>query len=266
MKIDLLNENTYALYDDKGEQVEQGPVTDEHRSAARIKAWTGSKSQRARLLRAVGRSKAIQVEVQPIALDIGGEMAEEPEMDDRYAEAEHEHDYAPGEHEHPHTHDDFARLSEALTEESRLRFKADSDLEAKYKSHLHPELAQVYHVHSDIYETFNVINNRITAVEASVPKETQAHQHNDLHERLNLITSEVTSLRNMFTGLENRIQEGIDNMVAAFNARVETLQPKGDFITRDEYNPLTQGKRKYRVKVVSQQNVDGKQHMNLEEV
>ena len=263
MKIDLLDVNTYALFDDKGVEIEKGAILPEWREKQR--------SQKKGLRAVIAEAKKVKVS-QPLAVQVEGETVvvvpvHEHEYDERYSSSEHEHDYAATGHNHgTHSHDEFSLFKAAIEAESRDRYKGDQQAEAKYRNHLHPELAQAFHTHEDIYATFNVINQRITAAEGRIPTEILPHQHNDLLEAINLLRSEVQGLRREVGSLGNKVEAEDTAIRALIETRIADCQPKGEYVTREEMNPLTQHKRAYRVKVKSQQNVDGSTFMNLEEV
>lgn len=263
MKIDLLDDNTYALYDGDT-QVKQAPITQEMRDEARIKKWTGSESQVRRLKAVIGRIEAVIVE-SPIstAVEVDGQTvivvpAHEHPIDDRYAEAEHDHAYSALDHDHgTHSHDEFLLIRTAIEEESRTRYKADQEQEGRYKVHAHPELAPAFHQHADVYASLNVINERITTVEASIPKDVQAHVHNDVIEAINLLRAEMHGLRGEVSSLGHRLDAEDRALLSLLDARVSELQPKGDYATREEL-PIANGLPNIiRLKKKSSQGVDG---------
>lgn len=261
MNIRLIDENTYERLDDNGVQVGQVGVTQEMRDGARTKHM-----KLETYIRKV--VEKVTTEAPLAAVPVEGETVvvvppHEHDLDERYALSEHEHDYAPAVHYHDHTHDEFLVLKDALEEESRVRFKADQQAEAKYSSHMHPELAQAFHTHADIIELLNVLNNRVTSVAATIPTETQPHQHNDILQALETIRSEVTSIRNQVTGAENRAEENIRRAEDKLRLEMQDIQPKGDYAMKADLDALT--KRKAEWVELSRQTVDGKLRIVLEE-
>lgn len=260
MNINLINDDTYEVLDDDGVQIEQGSVTQDMRDRARAKKWS--------VRRLIAEDKKVRID-RPVLVAVGSEEVaivpdHDHEFDDRYAPAEHEHDLPS--HEHPHSHDEFMVLKQAIEEESRNRYSADDGLKHAFDEHKHPEYAQTFHAHDDVYASLNVLRGMVTAVEARIPTEMQPHQHNDVIEALNLLRSEVHGIRQELNSLGNRIDAEALTTRSLIAQASEDLQPKGDYLTRDEINPLTQSKRVYRVKVRSRQNVDGDEHMTLEDV
>jgi hypothetical protein len=258
MKVKLLDENTYELLNDKGEQVQQGPVLEEWKQEAR----TLKKARVDVVAMKLNASVATTVER---TSEVKGRAAQAPHEHPEYLSAlpEHEHPYAPADHAHPHTHDEFAMFKAAIEAESQNRFQADKAMEAKYSVHVHPELAQAFHTHEDIYASLNVIRGMVTTVEASIPKEIQPHQHNDTADAISVLRSEITSLRGMVSSLETRLLEAVDKATWKLKADLEDSQPKGDYVTREEFGSLT--KRKAEYVELSRQNVNGRNRITLEE-
>lgn len=260
MKVNLINDDTYEVLNDKGEQIEQGAITQEMKDRAKTKRWS--------VRRLIADDKKIRVE-RPLSVTVDGETVivvptHEHEFDDRYAVFDHAH--ALQEHDHNHTHDEFLTFKNAIEAESRNRFGADDGLKKSLDEHKHPENAQTFHTHDDVYASLNVLRGMVTAVDARIPTEIQPHQHNDNLEQLNLLRSEMHGVRQELNSLSNRIDAEAIATRALIAQNAEDLQPKGDYLTREEINPLTQSKRTYRVKVRSEQSVDGERHMTLEEV
>jgi hypothetical protein len=257
MKIDLLDDNTYALFNDKGEQVKQAPITQQMRDEAKRKR---------RSIRAlIAEAEKVKVD-KPLAVQVEGETVvvvppHEHEFDERYAAAEHDHPLK--EHDHPHSHPELSTFKLAIEQESRSRYQADQEQEARYKAHMHPELAQAFHTHEDIYATLNVINGRITLVEGRIPTEAPAHQHGDINEAISALRSEVTSLRGVIAGLETRFDEALSRASSALRSEMQDIQPKGDYATKADLESLT--KRKGQFILLSDQEVNGKHRWTLEE-
>lgn len=265
MNIKLLDENTYERLNDKGEQIGQVSITQEMRDEAKkrrmgIDRYISSVLEKVRIERPILSQPVEGEEVTVVP-------AHEHEYDERYSAFDHGHDYHDHDYAAPdHGHDEFLLFKNAIEAESQHRYEADSNTHALLADHKHPELAQTFHTHDDVYASLNVLRGMVTAVEASIPKEIQPHIHNDLVEAINLIRSELHGLRQEVTSLGSRIDAEALTTRALIDQRTEDLQPKGAYLTREEMNPDTLHKRTYRVKVKSKQNVSGDDFMTLEEV
>lgn len=254
MNIRLLDENTYELLNDAGEQVQQGPVLDEWKQEARSLKKARVDVVAAKLGASVATTVERTADVRPRA---GSHPHEHPEYLSALPEHDHDDRYAPAVHEHPHEHPEINLLRMGIEEESRTRYKADQEQEARYKNHLHPELAQAFHTHEDIYASLNILRGMVSAVEGLIPKETQPHVHNDLVESINLLRSEMHGLRAEVNSLSSRLDAEDDALRALIESRISEVQPKGDYATRDELPVAIGLPNMIRLKEKSSQEVSG---------
>jgi hypothetical protein len=254
----VLGDNNYELFNDKGEQVKQAPITQQMRDEAKRKR---------RSIRAIiAEAEKVKVE-KPLSVQVEGETVvvvppHEHEFDERYAAAGHEHPLK--EHEHQHTHPEFATHKTAIEQESRYRLEADQVIEKKLAEHAHPEYAQAFHSHEDVYANLNALSKGIADVRAAIPTETPPHAHTDLVEAIAMLRSENTSLRAIIASLETRFEEALSRAMASLRGEMQDIQPKGDYATKADLESLT--KRKGEFVLLSSQEVNGKTRWALEEV
>lgn len=157
-------------------------------------------------------------------------------------------------HQHPHVHEDF------LNEVKAVRDKFS-------------EFAR--HGHDDVSAALENANRRLTIQEAHVHDEVPAHSHSEvagLREEVadlratvinlgRLISEQATQIAAMSDRITN---SGIDQIAALQNA-VTSLQPKGEYVTREE---LTNRKAQYNLLRESHEDRAGKHVVivTLEEV
>ena len=266
MKVKLLDENTYGIFDDADTEVGKGSITAEMRSRVR-KNKTLSKVVK----------EAVEAELGKAVDDIPAELVQtaepvtvpyhEHDADDRYAPAEHVHDYQPIGTITPHKHDAFQVLGAALEGLQKLVQHENEEFSKLLTSHKHMDYAAQFHLHADINENLNLLSRQIAEVRALIPAEAPAHQHNDTADAISILRSEITSLRQALDFERGKRAEDADRVQSYVQAQIEASRPDlSVYATKDELNSISLRSGRFQLRMLSDQVVNGKKVWTVEEV
>lgn len=265
VKIKLLDENTFGIFNDSGVEVEKRSVTAEMRAAV-----TKKKS-----LTAVIKA-ALEAEGQQVA-DIPAEMVQTAEpvtvpfhehpYDERAAEAAHEHEYQKIGEITPHKHDDFAVLGAALDGLDKVLKQEATHWSDLLTNHKHDQYAGQFHAHEDMYANLNTLARQVASLRDSIPTEAPAHQHNDFADAIAVLRSEITSLRQALDFERGKRVEDADRVQSFVKSEIEASRPQLDgFATKDDLANISLKTGTFRLKILSEQNVGGRRVLTVEEL
>ena len=260
MQVRLIDTERYEVLSYKGEQIQQGTILEEWKAEA-------SSLKRA-LVEVIAKKLDIPAPPPQRTADVEAKGVLLPHEHPQYLAAlpEHEHEYATKDHEHDwrHVHTDFVDVRKEMAEKALESDSAIRDLEGKLAVHRHTEKADAFHEHADVTANLNVLMGRLTAQEGHVHGEVLAHSHQDVIDVIAALRAEVDYIRTRLGEIEAAAQNGLRDALSGIREEIANVQPKGDFVTRDEFDALT--KRKGEFVLLSTQEVAGKQRWILEEV
>lgn len=265
MKVKLIDENTFGIYNDSDVEMEKRSITPEMRKRVTKKKTLTAVIKES--LEAEGTQVAdIPAELIQAAEPVTVPFHEHP-YDERAAEAEHEHPYQKIGEITPHKHDDFAILSsavEGLDKELKQEAAHWSNL---LTNHKHDQYAGQFHAHEDVYANLNSLARQVASLRDSIPTEAPAHQHNDFADAIAVLRSEITSLRQALDFERGKRAEDADRVQSFVKSEIEASRPQLDgFATKEDLANVSLKTGAFRLKILSEQNIGGRRVLTVEEL
>lgn len=267
MKVKLIDENTYGIFDDSGIEVGKGAITAEMRKAVR-RNRTLSRVVKEHVEAELGKAvDELPAELIQTAEPVTVPFHEHP-YDDRYAETAHDHpDYQKVGDLTPHLHEDFQVLNKGL---DGLKATMESE-SARWgnllTNHKHDQYAGQFHAHEDMYANLNTLARQVASLRDSIPTEAPAHQHNDFADAIAVLRSEITSLRQALDFERGKRAEDADRVQSFVKSEIAASRPQLDgFATKDDLANVSLKTGTFRLKILSEQNVGGRRVLTVEEL